>query len=595
MQSSALVYLATALTVAVAVTAQSGPAVAGGIRLASNLNAPGPVRLDGSGARVLFGQTTQSPCSGDFEALSADGGSKTQIAANAVLFESGFCRGIGRIVFSGPSVVYGYGGYGDYNLDIAASPCGESCTHLLTGLTGGVFLGVYNKNAYYSANFSDIDTVPLTGGTSSTIASGYFVRTTMLDSIAKNGWIPGLYFVDYNSSSVFDIDLSTKQVTAIISSMPHEGLIMTDSQRVYWWDGSQIIASKKTLNCLYPCSTLYSGKVTSIALDESELDNQKGSIFFADNTTLWRLPKSGGAQIMYTGKGVQVLQTDGAAVYFLDHGALKVLPTNATTSIVPLSLASSAAAAYSTLDDGFYWADDADGSPGSGKLNYVVQQVSQLDSLQYSTTDLAGKLYACSCKAATFAMLARSVLISHGQDVAASGVKIDSFFNTGGSQDPCPDESAPGAAWTGNGTWKNPVYNDVQLSDVSAIGSVDVASLLKSGPVFLGRKDSDLHWVLATNVATVVHGSSKVSGIAAYEPLTGSKVLLQGGAGSYRIALILDPNTNVWCSFSECSLVNDINNAALKFGAIKGGFTPGELSFLQKFTPTNYQTAMVKT
>jgi len=594
MQSNTRIYLAAGLAITFAIGGSS--AMAGGIRLASNLSAPGPVRLDGGGTHVFFGQAIQSPCTGDLESLPADGGAKTQVAANAVLFESGYCRGISKMVFSGPSVVYGYGGYNDYNLDIASSPCGASCTHLLTGLTGGTFLGVYNKNAYYSSNFSDIDTIPLTGGHLNTLASGYFVRSTMLDSITQKGWISGLYFVDYNSNSVFDLFLKTKQVTAIISSAPDEGLILTDSQRVYWWDGSQIIASKKTVNCLFPCSTLYSGRVTSIALDESELDNQKGSAFFGDDTSLWRLPKAGGAQIIYKGKSVQVLQTDGAAVYFIDHGTLKILPTNATISTPPLILASSVAAAYSTLDDGFYWADDADGSAGSGKLTYIVQQVSQLDSLQYSTTDLAGKLYTCSCKAAAFAMLARSVLISHGLDVAASGVKVDSFFSGVESQDPCTD--GVGADWAGNGTWMNPVHDDVQLSDNIPIGNTDIASLLKSGPVFLGRKgtkNSNLHWVLATNVATIVHGSEKLSGIAAYDPLTGSKVLLQGGAGSYRIKLILDPTTNLWCTFSECALVNDINNAALKFGAIGGGFTSNDLSFLQAFTPSYYQTALVKT
>jgi hypothetical protein len=567
--------------------------VADGIRIATKLNLPGPIRLDSGGTHLLFGQVNQSPCSGELDAVAADGGSISQISSNAAIFESGFCRGISQMVFSGSNVLFGYGGYGDYNLDVAPGPCGAACKHLLTALTGGIFLGVFNGNAYYSANFTDIDTIPISGGNSTLLNSGYFVRSMMLDTVAKNNWISGLHFVDYNSSSVFQLNLNTNQATTIIKSTPDEGFILTDSQRVFWWDGNQIIASKKTENCLYPCSKLYSGKVTSIGVDESELDNSKGNIFFGDGANLWRLPKSGGAQIIYAGKNIQFVQTDGAAVYFLDRGALKLLPTNAMDGIAPLTLASSAAISYSTLNDGLYWADDADGSPGAGKIYYLVQQASQLDALQYSTTDAANKLYSCSCKAATFALLARTVLLSHGQDVAASGVKIDYFFDTNGSQEPCSDKNAPGATWAANGRWKNPVYSDVVLSGVQKIGTVDVASLLKSGPVFLGRSDSDLHWMLATNVAKVLHGHDNVSGIAAYDPLSGSKVLLQGQSGSYQIAFVLDPKTNLWCTFSECSLVDDINNAALQYGHVKK-FTSEDLSFLQQFKPSNYQTANVK-
>jgi hypothetical protein len=280
----------------------------------------------------------------------------------------------------------------------------------------------------------------------------------------------------------------------------------------------------------------------------------------------------------------------------INNGSLKMLPVNASSGISPITLAYKISISSTALDDGFYWADVGDGNPGDGKLLYVVQQRSQLDGLQYSTSAMAKKLYKCSCKAATFAMLARAVLESHGQHTAATAVKVDYFFDTNGSDDPCPDPNAPGANWyTANGSWKNPAVGDVDLGTIQGIGTTDIASLVQAGPVFLGRQDTNVHWILATNLATVMHGNDKVTGIAAYDPLSGSKVLVQGQSGSYLLALILDPKTNTWCDWDvDCpNLVDDMNNSALQFGVVKP-FTAGDLSFLQNFTPSHYQASVVK-
>lgn len=573
-------------------------ASADGLSLGKNLNAPGPIALDGSGAHLFFGQTTQSACGGELDNFPADAGTKTQVANGTALFDSGYCRGIDRMAFSGAAVVYGYGGYVTYNIDEASASCGNHCQHLVSGMQGGAFLGVFNGSAYFSFGFRDINSIPLTGGSSNTLASGYFVRAISFDTPNPN-YSPksnGLYFVDWNTYGAYRLDLKNNGLSTVMQGNPDEGSILTDSKNVYWSDGTQIISGAKNTTCTYPCSKLYAGTVTGFVADETELDNSKGSLFFSDNSNLWRLPKSGTASVVYTGANVRVLQTDGAAVYFLDNGFLKLLPVNANIGVAPLALASSASVSSSTLADGFYWTDVGNGNPGTGELNYVVQQVSQLDGLQYSRSDLAIKLYKCSCKAATFAMLARGVLRSHGQYVAATGVKIDYFFNTNGSQDPCPDKNAPGADWyAANGAWKNPVLDDVELGDPHKIGATDIALLVQKGPVLLGRSDSNLHWILATNLAKVTHGNDTASGIAAYDPLSGSKVLVQGQAGAYYLGLILDPKTNTWCNWTtDCpNLIDDMNKAALKFGIVKA-FTSRDVSFLQSFTPSHYQAAVVK-
>jgi hypothetical protein len=243
-------------------------AIADGISLAKKLNAPGPIALDGSGADLFFGQVSASPCTGEFDAVPADAGPLTQIATGTAMVDSyGICRGLqDQIVFAGPTVVYAYGSYDAKNIDEATAPCGDSCNHLVQNMVGGAFLGLYNGSAFYSANFSNIDSIPLTGGTVSTLASGYFVRSNSLDTPNPNypANSQGLYYVDYYTLGVYRFDLKSDALTTVIQGNPDEGSILTDSKNVYWYDGQGIISGFKKSTCQFRNCSRSCGELTRV-------------------------------------------------------------------------------------------------------------------------------------------------------------------------------------------------------------------------------------------------------------------------------------------------------------------------------------------
>ncbi len=263
---------------------------------------------------------------------------------------------------------------------------------------------------------------------------------------------------------------------------------------------------------------------------------------------------------------------------------------NAASTDQPVNLATNFNPAYWTLDNGFYWTDPGDGSPGAGSVNYVAQQASQLDSLQYSSSAAEASLYKCAALSALYTALARTVLESEGQHVQATGVKIDDFYRVNNSSDPC---GAGGGTsdWSGSSTRQNPVQNNVTYSSIKKVtASTDLESLVQQGPVLLEGSKS-VRWMLATANVTVTHGTEQVAGVSMYDPLSGSRVLFQYdvGQGQYKPALILDPRKNVWCAWTgECpNLVKNIRTTTARF-------TLYELGVIQDFVPRHYMTAVVR-
>jgi hypothetical protein len=583
----------------------SAPLFAGRITLATNLNPAGALAIDPNGRSIEFSQVTQSPCAGEVDAIPADGGVLTQLSTNAALVDSGYCRGVGQLWYAQDYLVYGYGGYVTTNIDRVNAPCGNSCKHLVANLSGGNFLGTLGSfsprksNAYFMAGFSSLNQIPLAGGAQSVLTSGYFIESTSLDAPNPNypASASGLFFVDHNTLNVFASDFSAGTPTTVIQSLPDEGAIQADSRYVFWWDANSIVEGAKGQTCSIPaCTTLASGAVQSVVIDESEVDNSAGSVYFSDGANLWLQQKSGGVpQLMYAGANTTVLQTDGAQVYFSDSGSLFLLPVLATTGDLPINLSSVGTVGSSTLNDGFYWIDGGNGSPGAGFLSYIVEQASQVDSYQYSSTPNAKLEHKCSCKAAVYAALARYVLRAQGQFTAATGVKIDDFFYVG-SPAPCAaGDTTSGGFWAGNKlNWTNPVFDNVKFGAKTKIAGDVLESMLANGPVLV-QDDSKPHWVLATNVATVAYDGGQVTGIVAYEPLSGSKVLLayNSSSSSYYVDLILDPLMNIWCSGTAgCpNLLSDINRGALRYSTpFNANGTPNFSKYdlesvVEKFTP----------
>jgi len=560
--------------ISVSLAVSTSTAMAGAIPLATGLNRPQPILLDGNGANVYFGQLTQSPCAGELDSIPVSGGNIVQLSTAAALSDSGRCRGTDPIVLSGTSILYADGGYVTADIDRVDTPCGGSCTHLEHSISGGALFEAANGNAYFMSGFSTLNTVPVSGGASSSLISGYFIRSTALDQPNPNyaATATGFYFVDYYTKNAFRMDLSTHSVTTLMHGLPVEGIILTDSKNLYWSgedQGQGLFAADKTSDCtIGTCVALLSGNIDSFIVDESESDNPDGSVFASDGTHLWHITKAGVAQSIYSGTGVKALATDGAKIYFLAGGGLKTLPVTATNSTAPRNVASGVTPQYWTLNNGFHWTEFSGDTPGTGAVFYVAQQSSQLDTLQYTLSANEALLYKCTALAAVYANMARTVLEAQAQHVAATGIKIDDFYRISGSGDPCATGGGAGD-WTGNGTWQNPVQSNVTFGTKTTItASFDLTAQVANGPVLLQGTRTP-RWLLATNTATVTHGLGPVSGISAYDPQTGTRVLLQANSGSYNPVLILDPKTNVWCAWvAECpNLVNDMRSTTLNFVA----------------------------
>lgn len=596
---------------------------AGAITIATGLDYPAAVKVDANGANLIFSQTSQAQsCGGgadQVDAIPADenSGEPEPIATGTAIYDSGRCRGVSEIALSQGFLVYGYGGYVTTDIDEAQerSPCLSSCAHLEQNLGGAGFLGNFDGCAIYFQNFADIDNVAINGGRcQGQLTSSHWPRSNVIDDPDPNyaSSSSGLYFFDYDSFNVERMDLNGYTVSPIIQNISQEGYILTDSQNVYFSAGQNLYEGAKSSSCSLStadCLSLYTGTLQSYAVDESENDtaDQSGSAFVSDGTNLWQTPKNGSAATkIYSGTNIQTVSTDGSDVYFVDNGALEVLPVNAANHPVdPLMLVSSSVnVSYSELGDGFYWADDGDGTDGAGSLYYVVEQASQLDSLQYTKLALVekpNKMYKCSCEAAVFAMLARNVLRAQGQYVAASGIKIDDFFYIATENNPCNPNDNGGAYWYGNNNgWMNPVSNNITFGTYTKVTKkTNIASLLSAGPVLLQTKpkSAEPHWILATNVATVQYGSNQVTGVVAYDPLSGTKLLLQESGGTYQ-NLILDPLTDVWssCSGSCTTLLSDINGGALQFSYLnrkRESFSLYDLDYVLGFTPNYYCTTSV--
>jgi hypothetical protein len=302
---------------------------------------------------------------------------------------------------------------------------------------------------------------------------------------------------------------------------------------------------------------------------------------------------------------------DTSAVYFRDGSKLLKLPANAAAGAAPTILSSSADIQDDpVLKDGLFWTSVAQYLNGAGSANMVVEQVSQLDSLQYGSSTAALEA-PCACLATIYAQLARNILRTQQNAFAGelqnslgipASVTVDDFFQVSNPNSPCSKTGGKGAAWAGNGTWTNPAYGAaVGFTVTNPIGATDLSAALANGPVLLEGATSsatgaaEAHWILANGPATIQYASAKVSGIVAYDPLSGSKILLTGGAGSYSVKFILDPVTSAWCNFSvTCAgkgsgtLVSHINTPTMN-----PPFKIGDLNSIKAFRPNHYRALTI--
>jgi hypothetical protein len=577
------------------------------VSIAVGLSTPQPPAIGPTGGYLYFGQQSQATCQAELDRMPADAsnGTWSTIASGLGLSDSyADCRGIGAIAFSGSKLIYNWGSYDNSTL-VVANLDGSGSQTLVKNYSGGNLLGIINGAVYYTTGFSQINKIPLSGGTSTALASGYFVRSTVVDPF--DGAAGAIYFVDYYSNGVWRFDAGRNSAQEIISGATQEGVIFEDTGNVYLvFSGGifkvrkgQVCAISSTCVTLWPTPT-QSGTVQSYALG-------KGSIFFTVGADLWRVSTSGaGATKLYSGTTPHVQAADTGFVYFTDGTQLFKLISDAGAGGKPILLSTSAHFDASTLDHGLYWTDKAGSIDGAGAVHMVVEQVSQLDSLQYGSSTAAMEA-PCAGLGAIYTQLARSVLrLQNPTTLNAPGymgiiqnITIDEFLDVTNPTSPCASTSGSGAVWAGVGSFHNPVSGAVKgLTTTNALGLTDIGSLLSTGPVLLesvAPSAAGPHWILATEQAVVSYAGATVSGVIAYDPLSGTKILLTGGGGSNAATLILDPVTSAWCGFSDpcagaggATLVSHINTSTMK-----PAFNTADLAAIQSFQPSYYRAITI--
>ena len=187
---------------------------------------------------LLFGGGTiyfndESDSSGYICSVPATGGSVTTLASGISRIDSyGILRGPSDMVLDSTSI------YGDYNTyesgHVFSVPRDGGSPTMLAQPNGGSLIGEIGNNLYYSGGFSGIYQMPKTGGASTLLTSGYFLKTCELDSSA-------LYFRDYYTEGYYKLDLTTDQVTTLITGLPTEGAINVSGGYAYIQQANEIV------------------------------------------------------------------------------------------------------------------------------------------------------------------------------------------------------------------------------------------------------------------------------------------------------------------------------------------------------------------
>ena len=241
-----------------------------------------------------------------------NGSGAAAIVSGTAIFDSGFNRGVSRLAFAGKDLFGGYGGYVQYN--VFSAPIAGGAQTVLATISGGTFIGVSGTTAYYSSGFCCINSIPITGGSPTSVFSGVWVRSNAMDSSA-------MYFVDYNTRNVYRFDVTTHVLTPLIVGNPAEGALVINTS----------------------------------------------TVFFSVGSTIQAVPKTGGVPTtIYTGTQPAVVAANDTTLSFTDNGALKEIPVaggTAKTLVDTVHLTTAAVAGKSYL----YYGDEPSG-PGSSVI-----------------------------------------------------------------------------------------------------------------------------------------------------------------------------------------------------------------------------------
>jgi YD repeat-containing protein len=284
--------------------------------IANGLNSPSSLVLDAG--NVYFADNTSTD--GIIKSVSKSGGSVTTLFTGATLYDGCSYHGVAQLQVTNSTIYGHYGGYIQLNIFSGSETGGVLTT--LASISGGVFIGVVGTNLFYSSSFSYLNEMPATGGSSTQLVSGYFIRGYAFDSGA-------IYFSDYNSKDVKKYVIPSGTLTTLIGGNSTEGSIFIDNTNLYF--------------------------------------NIDGSIKV--------VPKAGGSvSTLVSSSDAYGFASDGTYVYYVENHAIKSIPV---TGGVPSSLINIPASSLSGLvmDDSFIYWNDISGGTGAGKILRMAKPV----------------------------------------------------------------------------------------------------------------------------------------------------------------------------------------------------------------------------
>jgi hypothetical protein len=273
--------------------------------IASNLDAPASLQIDAG--QVYFTDNVGS--SAVIKSVPSQGGPLSTIVDLPAIYDSGAYRGIGAYSIDADTISGEYGGYESLNLFSAPKAGGAVTT--LANVGGAHFLGATGGYVYFMQNFSEIDRMPLTGGASTQLLTGYFARSSAIDASA-------LYFVDYFTKNVFRLDLQTFAVATIFGGNNAEGSIFIDANNIYFNLAGNIESVPKAGGV--PTTLVSDGTATGYASDGT-------NVYFVDSVDegIHKVPVVGGltSLVASVAAGTQVtsIAVDDARIYWALAGA----------------------------------------------------------------------------------------------------------------------------------------------------------------------------------------------------------------------------------------------------------------------------------
>ncbi len=244
----------------------AGRVFADATTVVSGLDNPNDLQLyDGN----LYFVDTSSHANDTLADVSTGGGISNVLFSGLANYEPdiGGYSGIGNYSVGSAGI---FGGYGDYdNTTMFAGNPATGTTQTLASSYGGIYLAQSDGNVYYSSNFRDINAVPATGGSSTTVASGVWVRGMTTDTT-------GAYFQDYWSQDILKFSYATQSVSTLTGPQ-NASPFATDSGSLYINVGGGGIDSVAQTGGTP--TTLISGSVTGYAATN-------GNVFYTNGKTI---------------------------------------------------------------------------------------------------------------------------------------------------------------------------------------------------------------------------------------------------------------------------------------------------------------------